>query len=84
MQFKATLGTPRGRFALSAGYQSHSLGLRHFNSHNISRDRRGTRTSHLRARGCAWVKGPSRGLSMRNGPTKIFDVAHQFHFSRLT
>jgi hypothetical protein len=41
-------------------------------------------TSHLSRRGCACVRGPSRDLSMRNGPTKTFDVAHQFHFSRLT
>jgi hypothetical protein len=84
MQLKGTVGITRGRFGLSAGYQSHSLELRHLNLHNTSRVKRGTRTSHLSARGCAWVRGPSRDLSMRNGPTKTFDVARQFHFSRLT
>jgi hypothetical protein len=74
----------RGRFGLSAGYQSHSLELRHLNSHNISRSRRGTRTSYLSARGRAWARGSSRDFSMPNGPTKTFDIAHQFHFSRLT
>ena len=84
VQLRVTVRRTRGRFGLSAGYQSHSLELRHFNSHNISRGRCGTRRSHLSARGCAWVRGPSRDLSMRNGPTKTFDVAHQFHLSRLT
>jgi hypothetical protein len=72
VQLKVTVGRTRGRFGLSAGYQSHSLELRHLNSHNISRGRRGTRTSHLSARGFAWVRGPTRDLSMRNGPTKTF------------
>jgi hypothetical protein len=82
VQLKVTVGRTRGRFGLSAGYQSHSLELRHFNSHNISRGKCGTRTSHLSARGCAWVRGPSLDLSMRNGRTKTLDVARQFHFSR--
>ena len=83
-QLKVTVGRTRGRFGLSAGYQTHSLNLRHLNLHNISRDRCGTRTSQMSARGCAWVRGPTLDLSMRNGPTKTFDDAHQFHFSRLT
>jgi hypothetical protein len=46
VQLKVTVGRTRGRFGLSAGYQSHSLELRHFNSHNISRDRRGRGQQH--------------------------------------
>ena len=37
-----------------------SLEPRHSNLDNISPDRRGTRTSHLNARGCAWVGAEPR------------------------
>ena len=36
VQLKVIVGSTRGRFGLSAGYQSASLELRQLNSHNIS------------------------------------------------